>query len=498
MRLLDQVKTTQGRIPVSSVRLEDAEDGSQLLCFDVCLPETVGPEDAERTPSEPRVEDFAFLWGGAGQVSGATLCELARRTGPLFGASETELLADWLAEAGMARDVVTLQEAVNGSRPLSSVDGRAGSTALVSKSIVRNRKTRNTFSIFAYSIPVSAGVSEAFFCGMPEFPHFEKFAAKDSRDYVFITREYEDGGVEGGAGQTAYGDCRDTAAPSLAEYLTVTLFSFEREVSTLDFAAATQACGIDEDDMNALIEQAREDSLLSLEELPTGLLGLLAEPGVLQYAESFLEKDDGVHLQRLVQAVVSLRLHGIEVDVFRSSENDDFLAFPSYAGYLWYGFAKRLGQVKIGYCPVCGRGFSLAGHRGIAREYCSASCKTKAKNARAKRQRDEARRLFLEEGRTIEQTAQAVYAEELSEQARSNKRKTLAEACGAVRRSLRECPKLKHVLDDDLRAGEGAPFARRCLEEGVFGVDYLAARAKRLGVSNQLSISGCQSMSASG
>ena len=55
-------------------------------------------------------------------------------------------------------------------------------------------------------------------------------------------------------------------------------------------------------------------------------------------------------------------------------------------------------------------------------------------------------------------------------------------AKGKVRKLLAEYHALKHRLDDDLRAGTGGAFVKRCMREGVFTSNAIAARMKRLGI----------------
>ena len=188
------------------------------------------------------------------------------------------------------------------------------------------------------------------------------------------------------------------------------------------------------------------------------------------------------HLQKMVHAIASLNLDVVGVDLFCSGENDGFLVFPNYISYLWYRFVCRLGQVKIARCEVCGRGFSLLKGRGKPRKYCSEQCKTKAKNARMKRQRDVCRELFIEQQLSVSEIAKTVYAEELSGNVRANKRKTPEEAENQVRKNLVGYPAFKHKVDDDLRAGKGAPFVLRCMEEGVLSAEQIIQRCRELGI----------------
>ena len=502
MRLLDQLKTTQGKVPVSSVELYRGEDGIERIHFFV---QSDGDSDAlqmaqsrmgshnrkvgqasadvhvnsleERHSRQnaPTLEDLAFLWDDEGQIRHERIADLAAKTGPLFGASEYERLSDWVAEASMAKDMINIQEVVNGDSPTASLDGFDGCTdeALVAKSVVRNRITHNHFSLYSYTLPLGRAITSDFYTGMPSFPHFKRFVAPGRFDYVFINRLEEEG----------------------ENYLLVTLFAFKHDITALDFVLALDACSVeDEADVRALMAQAETEANLSAglidEERKKSSLGA----SEFEAVDMPIEKSDLPHIQRLVQAVVSLRLMGIGVDVFRSNESDDFLLFPMYASYLWYSFSKKLGQVKIGYCELCGRGFSLTGHRGMPRRFCSEECKTKAKNMRAKHQRDEIRRLFLEEEVGVQQIVQDVYADELKQASEKKRQKLVEELSERVCHTLSSYPAIKREIDKGLllmmKADEGKKvtkdsiniqsselaFVRRCVGEGLFSRDCLGER----------------------
>ncbi len=466
MDLMDQLRTSQGRFPVKQAvcSLEGGLPQAKIaFSFDDSgALGTAGPVKKGKL-REFGVEDLAFLYGSDGHLDHMLIQELALKTGPLFGAHVEEAVADWVTESHMVKDVVTLQEVLNGQKPYALINGnpQSGQEALVAKCHVRNKATSNTFDMFSFTVNIAQGTTDAFFAGMPEFPHFKKFSAPDMYDYAFF----------------------DLGEDEFGCYMTVTLFAFKREITAFDFAAAMRAFAegeaASEAGFEVLLERASREIGFSVSELPANYFGLSDEL-ITNDVES--DKNDAPHLQKLVHAIISLHLQGIGIDVFRSTEGDDFMVFPNYLSYLWYRFSRQLGQVKIGYCEMCGRGFSLAGHRGISRSYCSERCKTKAKNARVKRQRDACRELFLERQMPVLDIAKTVYAEELSENVRANKRKTIEEAVCQVCKSLVGYPVFKHRVDDDLRAGTGAPFVRRCMEEGVLSAEQVAQRIRELGI----------------
>lgn len=444
MNILEQIRTTQGRFPCKQARFDKEGPAGPCLHFDFCSPhEAVKEAFSASLKNAVSLEDLAYPFDREGKLDTLRLAKLAEKTGPLFGANETELLSDWLCESQTMRDVLTIQEVINGHQDISHLEADENQDAIVAKSSVKTSLTSNSFNIYTLEINLSYGASDMFFKDLPAFPFFKRFTAPKMFDYVFVNKD-----------------------SSAEDFISVTLLSFKREISALDFAAALGALGIigDKERFEQLMCDASEAMDLSTDDLPKDYFGLADS---MEATESSLTKDDLPHLQKLVHAITSLRLQNISIDVFRSAETDDFMVFPSYLSYLWYGFAKQSDQVKIGFCARCGRGFSLTGHRGIARSYCSEACKTKAKNARMKRQRDDARTLFMQ-GLHIEEIAKQTYAFELSDNARPNQRKTLEEATELVQYSLSHQPSLKKAVDADLRASAGAPLTKRCLEEGVF------------------------------
>ena len=469
MELMDQLRTTQGRFPVkfAECSLEGGLSRAAIhFVFDDSGTALAGKaeEGGSGRLREFGVEDLAFLYGSDGRLDHMLIQDLALKSGPLFGANAEESVADWVTESHMVKDVVALQEVLNGQKPYALINGNpeTGKDALVAKSHVHSPHTRNSFDMYSFTVNIVEGTTNLFFAGMPSFPHFKKFAAVGAYDYAFF----------------------DLGSDDYGSFLTVTLFAFKREITAYDFAVAISAFDesevLDETVFKTLWEQASREIGLSSSELPANYFGLSGE---LEIGDVACNKSDAPHLQKLVHAIISLHLQGIGIDVFRSTESDDFMVFPNYLSYLWYRFSRQLGQVKIGYCELCGRGFSLAGHRGISRSYCSERCKTKAKNARVKRQRDKCRELFIEKGMPVSEVAKEVYKEELSGKVRANKKKTIEEAVRQVRKNLVGYPAFKHLVDDDLRAGKGAPFVRRCMDEGILTDKQIAQRIRELGIA---------------
>lgn len=427
--VLDQIRTPQGRYPVRDAAI--VRDGEEpLLSFAFRTPEELAaaPDDGA---SGIGLEDIGVL-------SQETLVGLARATGPLFGPAPRELVADWQSAAGAALVAMEIQEAVNGAKPIGLVNQHVSTTR------VKNPGTGNDFNLYALSLPLPAGELARYRRCMPPLPWFRKFDDPAAFDYAFASVDEEDG----------------------ASFLSVVLLSFSEEIAFADFAAAV-ACFSDDGDARALAARATGDAALLDAAAPYDAHMLDG----LEAHEATIDESDRPALQRLVHALISLHAQGISVDPFRASAEEGFLVFDTYLSYLWYRFSKGLDRVEIGYCEQCGTAFSLAGHRGIQRRFCSERCKTQAKNARTKQRTNEARQLF-EEGRSVKEIARIL-----------NGREPSRAQIESVRASLARWVDLKHRVDADLRANRGAPLARRCLDEGVFTEDQIGARIRALGIA---------------
>ena len=113
MNVIDQLKTPQGRIPVHDVRLVQGESPYLEFVPANAAERFTTPDQAMPRPaSQTGIEDLAF-------VDKNGLLPLALQTGPLFGTDVRESLVDWQSAANVARAVVTVQEVVNGGKPLA-------------------------------------------------------------------------------------------------------------------------------------------------------------------------------------------------------------------------------------------------------------------------------------------------------------------------------------------------------------------------------------------
>ena len=131
------------------------------------------------------------------------------------------------------------------------------------------------------------------------------------------------------------------------------------------------------------------------------------------------------------------------------------------------GSTAQLDVARIGYCARCRKPFSLVGHRGIDRRFCSEACKTAAKNERTRNRRNALREAFLA-GEGVAALAHRYYPDE-----------TAAAGGAKVRRELETWPKLKHEVDDAIEAeGWHAGLLARCRAEGLTVERLLSTRRR--------------------
>ena len=452
MDLLDQIRTSQGQLPTRGVSLvNETRAGSAdgpLLAF-----ELANPQDIAHNPSRFRVnatlEDIAFLGRD-------TLLSVAQATGPLFGASAHESVFDWQSAANVARAAVMMQEVANGVKSHlvlnAGIPGDDSHAGLIGKTIVQSQKTGEQFCMYAVSFAIDVQQQDGYAASLPKFPWFKKFSDPDCFDYLFANIDIEDDGQA---------------------FLSIVLLSFAREIAPEDFAAMLLCYCEDEAAARDILMSLRDEGALFEAAFDRGdMFGLLTDEYGLAAREDDIDEGDRQKIARFVQGIVSLHVQGATVDLFRSDEMSGFLAFGSVLAFLWYGFARKLGQVRVGYCQQCGRPFSLAGHRGIPKRFCSDACKTKSKNERQRRINENVRERFLA-GDSVEAVAHACYPKDARGVARAK-----------VVRSLRQWVKLRHVVKEGLESGDES-LVQRCIDEGIYTAEEvelrrpIARRAKR-------------------
>lgn len=477
----EQIRTSRGQYPPLSSKL-----GYNTMTGDPCL-RFEFPGDALQMQRCPRVSsgpasivDLAYLAtdrGGREEVKSSQLVSIASKTGPLFGLPENEAVGDWLAESFLVGTVLAIQAGINDSvfEGMDKGFGFSGET-LVSKLVVSASTSARPFRLYSVDVPLPETVTESFFRGMPAFPAVRKSHFEGMTDYaVLLLASGDDFGdalhEERGALDGSEVDDNEAAR---GLHLQAMLFSFDGDISKDDFAAVLDTFGLLEQIGAPIVLEGNDGQDFVGENLfGYGL------SGDLDARVSALSEEDSPHLQKLVHALMSLRLRGIGVDLFESSEEDAYMVFPSYASYLWYQLFAQLCNVELGLCEECGKRFVLTGHRGSKRKYCSEACKTKAKNVRTGKARDDARSFFLEDGLSVEQVARAVYGWAFVEGGDETD-KSLSNYMETVRKHLREFPLLKRRLDASLRECDDFDFVVRCVGEGLFSWGHVIERAKRL------------------
>lgn len=443
LRVADQTKTSQGRIPVRDARLAERACGGSPSCvvFEPVSPcdlarESLRLDDAVRFS----LEDLSATRAD-GTVDREDVVAAARVSGPLFGEGFQESVEDWLCAMTVAREAVSIQEVLNKTKPLVSV------LMPVSKSVVENARTETRFRIFSIAFKLGSSEGSAYERMMPTLPLLRKFRDGGSFDYAFAARELDGGEVT----------------------LLLFLLSFDEEIPVSDFVAAVRYFVGEDAVAQALDALAAHGRGSSPGAEASGALGLSSETGNLLVRNEPVAEEDFPCVQRLMYALVSLHLEGAHVDVFATDGGGDFMTFDSYLCCLWYEFAKKLGKVRIGYCAQCGKSFSLTGHRGVERRFCSERCKTKAKNERAGALRDEARARFFE-GESVAAVSRSLFPKD--DPVRAQER---------VIAHLRGWKKLQHELDAAVVfEGSRQGFLTRCLEEGVVSEADVADRARYL------------------
>lgn len=457
MQVFDQIRTSQGQIPVRDAELVyDPTSGAptwidfhpvsaQALAGSLAdalsdagapSPGRTSRTDAPSDAAMPSIENLSVI-----TRSLADALAFAKQSGPLFGVSLREQVDDWQAAIALAQVVVGMQEVVNGTKPLVATE------IPIEKVVARVQSTQTPFAIYTISFDLGRAGASDYAAGMPPLPMLKKFRRGGVFDYAFMSSEVDEDRV----------------------ILTTFLLSFQSEISAVDFAAAVSYFMNDphiaEDAVRELLDAADQNSETALEDV----LGLVSLENNLLVEEAELNEDDIPQIKRLVYALISLHLQGVRVDVFGSTEGDDFMSFDTYLGFLWYRFARKLGQVKIGYCERCGKGFSLTGQRGIRRRFCSQKCKTEAKNERMKLLRDAARERFMQ-GDSVAEIARDLYPKVETKQALEQ-----------VRSGLRGWKQLQHEADGAIVfRDERRVLLQRCIDEGVFEAAYVADRVRYL------------------
>lgn len=435
-------KTSQGFVPFSSIDVVEAQDpdDSSLSGLSFHLVSRRGEirvgacPPAHRAPERVNIVDLA-----ACMVPGErswlpdyrAMAELARKTGPLFGDDSTatvfESRRSWANAAYAALIAVRLQECANGRSDVATLR-TLGQPA---KHLVSDATTGRSFTLYQVFFR-SAGAYDHL------FRHLEFIARLAVQEgayyYTFIHRGDED----------------DPDAIGL------TVVRLEQEITRGEFSYLCKLMKPTADDVRLATEQlglaSKEEFLFFSEETP--------------YYSAEVDFNDGDRsaLAALVQALILAHIRDARVDIFRGDRTTGYLSFDAFLSWLWYDFSGDLGTSSIGYCNNCGKPFSLVGHRGMDRLYCSRACKTEAKNAKVRASRERTRAMFWN-GATVAQIAQQVYAGTPADEKR-------------VRADLSKWVELKHRLDDSIEADgfRGSALFKRCVSERLAIEQLLTSR----------------------
>lgn len=436
---LSQTKTAQGFIPFKDVKTVEPHErqsaSGTLLFFDLYRPielselnHNAAPKHNERHADLIKLASCVEPTGNPEspiRVDVGNIVDFARQTGPLFGVSETEIVRDWAYTAVSALVAVRIQEFLNGNCNIAKV--RA--IRQIDKVVISSEADGSSFIMYSIYLGISGGYAACF----KSLPIIRRIESSDGYFYAFVSTT---------------GD----AAGAAIEFR---VFSFDHELTLEDFETLKLLLALSDDDSRAALQH------LKLAPSEQSYYDIAPDASIVPQSSLLNDTDKGA-LTALVQALVIAHLSGAHVDVFQGSESTGFLSFDSYLSWLWFDFSRKLSTVRIGYCEQCGRAFSLAGHRGMERKYCSEKCKTDAKNEKTRQETIELRRRFAE-GQSVNEIAEA-----------TERRPDY------IRKQLSKWTQLKHELEDDLAENgfNGSGLLKRCGSEGLNLDQLLGSKRK--------------------
>lgn len=436
---LSQTKTAQGFIPFKDVKTVEPHErqsaSDTLLFFDLYRPielselnHNAAPMHNERHADLIKLASCVEPTGNPEspiRVDVGNIVDFARQTGPLFGVSETEIVRDWAYTAVSALVAVRIQEFLNGNCNIAKV--RA--IRQIDKVVISSEADGSSFIMYSIYLGISGGYAACF----KSLPIIRRIESSDGYFYAFVS---------------ATGD----AAGAAIEFR---VFSFDHELTLEDFETLKLLLALSDDDSRAALQH------LKLAPSEQSYYDIAPDASIVPQSSLLNDTDKGA-LTALVQALVIAHLSGAHVDVFQGSESTGFLSFDSYLSWLWFDFSRKLSTVRIGYCEQCGRAFSLAGHRGMERKYCSEKCKTDAKNEKTRQETIELRRRFAE-GQSVNEIAEA-----------TERRPDY------IRKQLSKWTQLKHELEDDLAENgfNGSGLLKRCGSGGLNLDQLLSSKRK--------------------
>ena len=431
----DQTKSSRGSFPVVDADVVALPDGRRKVAFAF----------SETQPNSESIslEDLAGCLRASHDLSADEICEriaqFARRSGPLFGKAEDEAVSDWQLAIDAAQEALRMQQQVNGTRDWHP------DTERVVKTRVSDNDGTLLFVYYCFFFATSGKEEGAYSKTLPKTAWVKLFDSDGANDYLYA-KYSEDGDLKGF-------DIYVIACPArLSPELLVQTLCFLNDSQLTKEELVT--IGVDklvDSDIDELVRAAaayEQDDAVMFEELQIG-------------------KADAPHVQYIVQAIAALHLRRVTIDLFKTDGTGDSLSFDTYLNSLWYDFANRLGAVKVGYCEECGAGFSLTGHRGLPKRYCSDECRTKAKNRREHVKVERARTMYLE-GRSVTEIAKELYPNQSKRIASKNIVATLA-----------TWPQLKQAIKAECAKPGEHPFAKRCCADGLISERRLEQMEKR-------------------
>ena len=383
------------------------------------------------------------------EVSDELLLDFARARGPLFGyapyaspaegaalgpeAPFDEARSLWASAAIMANLATMAQECVNGALPVIAAQGALGNLVHLR---IHHMEAEAGFDLYLISRPTTDAY--AAWLEAPLFVRCERDVQTGRVHYGFILP-----GAHGG--------------------LDTVVATFDHEIATPDWHLLLRALELD----TVTAACVRDQLAASGSELGLPLGDELA--GELVSEELGVSQDDLAALAVLVRTLVAAHVRDARIDVFATGGDTGYFSFSSLLSWLWYDFSHDLASVRVKYCARCGRAFSVAGHRGPERDYCSAECRNAAHNRRFSSRRDDIRRAFLEDGLEVHDLARRYYSE-----------RDESQGCASVRDVLSSWPALKHAIDEAIEQdGWSAPLLKRCAAQGLDLMRLLPVRRQK-------------------
>lgn len=423
LSLTDRLKDSRGRYPV-----QDASVGTRNKRPEIRF---AFKEHREQDAAPLSLESLAGCIVAGDQEPDQQIqnfLQLATECGPLFGQANDELVSDWQCAAALAREAIALQEQVNGHLGL-----KLAQDTIVKQHVFSADSSAKLFTLYTLSVRIARKDRPSRYAPLlPAMPWQKTFSTQDDHVYAFVLPGEDD-------------ECL------LAD---LCLVSSEQELDTATYAAIV--CALSNDDISG--EQLLSIGISNLaidQEEAAREAERLGRDNSIRVQDDEISKDDVKQLQRIVQVLIAMHVSTARLDLFETEGSDDFLIFDSLISSLWYDFARHLRAVKVAYCQRCGKGFSLTGHRGMPRRYCSSDCRMKDKNDRNRKMRDAAREMFLE-GASV------------NEIARSRSGGTASRpAIRSIASQLAQSRALQQALREEAARGSDE-LATRCLDEGIF------------------------------